>query len=135
MDDDDGGNTKRASIASLPLLPYSSMTVNSVLWTLYGLSIKSTPIWMCNSVGIVLGLAYCTLFVIKSGGLSSRGSSRYLPLSAPVASSPQTIFSRKDLPSTFKSHVYLSSFILMAGLHFFRREVRMRMCKGGQLVL
>lgn len=122
---DDAGNTasKRATIASLPLLPYSSMMVNSALWTLYGLSIRSAPIWMCNSVGIFLGLAYCALFVMKSGGLSS-SSSRYLPLSSPVGSAPLTINDRNDLPSTFKSHVYLSSFILMVALHFFRQEVR-----------
>ena len=92
------------------------MAVNSVLWTLYGLSIKSKPIWSCNSIGIFLGLAYIGMFVSKSGGLSSK--SGYLPVSAAPPS--QTIFSRKDLPSNFQSHVVLSLLILSLGLHFFR---------------
>ncbi|GMH93484.1 hypothetical protein TrST_g8401 [Triparma strigata] len=111
---------QRSSILSLPLLPYSSMTVNATLWTLYGLLISSKPIYLCNSVGILMGLFYVATFVHKSGGLASSSSSKYLPVTSSALPKPLTILSRTDLPSTFSSQITVSLLLLTSGLLAFR---------------
>mmetsp|Transcript_33565 Transcript_33565/g.68544 ORF Transcript_33565/g.68544 Transcript_33565/m.68544 type:complete len:195 (-) Transcript_33565:214-798(-) len=50
------------SVGGLPLLPYSSMIVNCVVWVTYGL-LKSEPkVWQTNSFGLVLGTYYFAMF-------------------------------------------------------------------------
>lgn len=45
-------------VGDLPLLPYSSMTLNAFLWTVYG-RLKGEPIvWASNAIGLFLGLYY-----------------------------------------------------------------------------
>lgn len=123
----DSDGKLRSSILSLPLLPYSSMTVNATLWTLYGLLCKNPNLVVPNIVGIGLGLFYVTLFVFKSGGLSSSSSSsrnKYLPLSRSGGALPpaQTIMSRTDLPSTFNTQLVLSFALLTFALNAFRQS-------------
>jgi len=51
------------SVGSLPLLPYSSMVSNCVLWCAYGILIKERKVWFTNLVGLVFGLFYFLKFV------------------------------------------------------------------------
>lgn len=50
------------SVGDLPLLPYSSMFNNAFVWVAYGLLRKEKKVWATNSVGMMLGLAYCNIF-------------------------------------------------------------------------
>jgi len=54
---------KAKSVGSLPLLPYSSMIANCVLWVAYGLLTNTSKVWFTNSVGLVFGLFYFLKFI------------------------------------------------------------------------
>ena len=51
------------TVGSLPLLPYSCMAANCVLWTTYG-ALRHTPaIWAPNGLGLLLALYYIQSFL------------------------------------------------------------------------
>lgn len=50
------------SIGKLPLLPYSSMFVNGILWFCYGGLTKNPAVWVTNLPPIVLGAIYTATF-------------------------------------------------------------------------
>lgn len=50
------------SVGALPLLPYSSMIVNCVVWVAYGLLKPEPKVWQTNSFGLVLGVFYFYVF-------------------------------------------------------------------------
>jgi solute carrier family 50 (sugar transporter) len=81
------------SVGSLPLLPYSTMIVNGILWFSYGL-LKSNPsVWSCNGLGLVLGIYYFVSYV------------KYSPTSSPI------------LPGTVEQHIQVvGGFALMTVL-------------------
>eukprot|EP00527_Entomoneis_sp_CCMP2396_P007414 CAMPEP_0198152864 /NCGR_PEP_ID=MMETSP1443-20131203/61524_1 /TAXON_ID=186043 /ORGANISM="Entomoneis sp., Strain CCMP2396" /LENGTH=266 /DNA_ID=CAMNT_0043818997 /DNA_START=72 /DNA_END=872 /DNA_ORIENTATION=+ len=54
--------TKNKKVGALPLLPYSSMTANAFLWTIYGLMKKEAKIWSSNGVGLIFAIFYFTQF-------------------------------------------------------------------------
>lgn len=54
---------KNRSVGNLPLLPYSSMIASSFLWSVYGVLLKESKIWLTNSVGLVFGLYYFLNFI------------------------------------------------------------------------
>lgn len=54
---------KDRSVGNLPLLPYSSMIANCFLWSVYGILVKESKIWLTNSVGLVFGLFYFLKFI------------------------------------------------------------------------
>ena len=49
-------------VRNLPLLPYSTMIINSLLWSSYGLLQKDPRIWSCNGLGLFLGIGYFYTF-------------------------------------------------------------------------
>lgn len=53
---------RRKSVGGLPLLPYSSMVVNSAVWIIYGVLKSEQSIIIANTVGLVLGIYYCIIF-------------------------------------------------------------------------
>uniref|UniRef100_A0A7S4N7S0 Sugar transporter SWEET1 n=1 Tax=Odontella aurita TaxID=265563 RepID=A0A7S4N7S0_9STRA len=53
---------REKSVGALPMLPYSSMIVNCVVWFTYGLLKLEPKVWHTNSVGLFLGLYYCYVF-------------------------------------------------------------------------
>lgn len=50
--------TSKKSVMNFPLLPYSSMFVNSFLWTVYGLLMNEQKIWVTNAFGFILSFYY-----------------------------------------------------------------------------
>lgn len=50
------------TVASLPLLPYSSLIVSCVLWTTYGLLIGEIKLYLSNIIGLILALFYFVTF-------------------------------------------------------------------------
>jgi len=46
-------------VAKLPLLPYSAMAAQGMVWTYYGVIIGNPAIWTPNLCALVLGLYYC----------------------------------------------------------------------------
>jgi len=80
------------SVGSLPLLPYSTMIVNGVLWFSYGL-LKSNPsVWSCNGLGLVFGTYYFVNYV------------KFSPTASPL------------LPGTVKQHVQIVGGFIAATL-------------------
>jgi solute carrier family 50 (sugar transporter) len=63
--------TNNKSVGTLPLLPYSSMIANAILWTTYGILRKESSIYTCNGIGIVLSLLYLLQFIKYSPKQSS----------------------------------------------------------------
>jgi solute carrier family 50 (sugar transporter) len=59
------------SVGSLPLLPYSSMIANAILWTTYGILRKESSIYTCNGIGAVLAILYLLQFIRYSPSKSS----------------------------------------------------------------
>mmetsp|Transcript_82379 Transcript_82379/g.123636 ORF Transcript_82379/g.123636 Transcript_82379/m.123636 type:complete len:227 (-) Transcript_82379:210-890(-) len=57
---------KDKSVGSLPLLPYSSMIGNCILWVAYGMLKHESKIWGTNSIGLLLGGYYFLSFVKHS---------------------------------------------------------------------
>lgn len=53
---------KNKSVGDLPLMPYSSLVANSVVWLTYGILKKEVKVWSCNSFSVVLGLYYFASF-------------------------------------------------------------------------
>jgi uncharacterized protein with PQ loop repeat len=53
----------RRSAAGLPLLPYSSMVCNALLWTSYGVLRAEPRIWAANAVGLVMGAFYVATYL------------------------------------------------------------------------
>jgi solute carrier family 50 protein (sugar transporter) len=53
----------RRSAAGLPLLPYSSMVCNALLWTSYGILRDEPRIWTANAVGLVMGFVYVVTYL------------------------------------------------------------------------
>eukprot|EP00537_Pseudo-nitzschia_pungens_P006267 CAMPEP_0172376682 /NCGR_PEP_ID=MMETSP1060-20121228/68340_1 /TAXON_ID=37318 /ORGANISM="Pseudo-nitzschia pungens, Strain cf. cingulata" /LENGTH=249 /DNA_ID=CAMNT_0013104323 /DNA_START=42 /DNA_END=791 /DNA_ORIENTATION=- len=51
------------TVGNLPLLPYSSMIANCVLWVLYGLLTEAPKVWFTNLCGLVLGNYYLVKFI------------------------------------------------------------------------
>ena len=59
-------------VGSLPLLPYSCMACNCILWTCYG-ALRHTPsIWMPNGVSFLLSLYYMHSFIESANESSAR---------------------------------------------------------------
>ena len=54
---------KDRSVGNLPLLPYSSMIANCVLWMVYGILRKETKVWFTNLIGLLFGLFYFLQFI------------------------------------------------------------------------
>jgi solute carrier family 50 (sugar transporter) len=50
-------------VGSLPLLPYSTMIINSILWFSYGLLKGEAKIWSCNGMNLVLGIYYLVNYI------------------------------------------------------------------------
>eukprot|EP00536_Pseudo-nitzschia_multiseries_P001198 jgi/Psemu1/250313/estExt_Genewise1Plus.C_140270 len=50
------------SVGNLPLLPYSSMIANCILWTEYGLLTQERKVWCTNLCGLMFGLYYFMKF-------------------------------------------------------------------------
>lgn len=50
-------------VGDLPLLPYSCMACNCILWTCYGALRHSPSIWMANGLSFVLALYYMHSFI------------------------------------------------------------------------
>lgn len=113
------------TIASLPLLPYTCMLLNSSLWTFYGLLLADPPIITCNAIGVILSSLFLTIFVQKSGGLK-QPEKHSLPLSSasPTHAPPPTFLARRDLPSTPAAHFKLSTFVLSLGFLLFLTSSR-----------
>mmetsp|Transcript_4894 Transcript_4894/g.11676 ORF Transcript_4894/g.11676 Transcript_4894/m.11676 type:complete len:271 (-) Transcript_4894:128-940(-) len=54
---------RERTVGNLPLLPYSSMIANCVLWFVYGLLLKQSKVWFTNGVGLFFGLYYFLRFI------------------------------------------------------------------------
>jgi len=54
---------KDRSVGNLPLLPYSSMIANCILWFTYGILLKERKVWFTNLVGLIFGLFYFLKFI------------------------------------------------------------------------
>lgn len=50
-------------VGTLPLLPYSTMIINSILWFAYGLLKANATIWSCNGINLVLGIYYLVNYI------------------------------------------------------------------------
>jgi len=50
------------SVGDLPLLPYSSMTTNAFLWTVYGLLRNEFKVYFANGTGLFLAIYYFLRF-------------------------------------------------------------------------
>eukprot|EP00542_Grammatophora_oceanica_P018942 CAMPEP_0194049396 /NCGR_PEP_ID=MMETSP0009_2-20130614/30616_1 /TAXON_ID=210454 /ORGANISM="Grammatophora oceanica, Strain CCMP 410" /LENGTH=233 /DNA_ID=CAMNT_0038695543 /DNA_START=55 /DNA_END=756 /DNA_ORIENTATION=+ len=57
------GIARDKTTGTLPLLPYSSMIGNCILWVTYGILKQQSKIWSCNVVGLVLGTWYWFQFI------------------------------------------------------------------------
>lgn len=67
------------NVGNLPLLPYSCMAANCVLWTTYG-ALKHTPsIWIPNGVGVLLALFYIHSFLENAMTPDNNDSTMPLP--------------------------------------------------------
>jgi len=53
---------KERSVGKLPLLPYTIMVTNGLLWSTYGLSLDIPAIWCPNLFGMLLGLCYSAVY-------------------------------------------------------------------------
>ena len=70
---------EKKDVGGLPLLPYSCMAANCVLWTAYG-ALRHTPsIWLPNGVGLLLALYYIQSFI--------QNQQQYTPAGKPSESS------------------------------------------------
>ena len=76
------------SVGSLPFLPYSSMTVNAFIWTVYGILNKEYKIWAPNAFGLIMGLGYCVQY------------SKYVPKNA------------NNLPGRLNQHLQLGGLLM-----------------------
>merc|ERR1719215_1400114 len=56
------GIKKAGTTGKMPLLPFSAMAAQGLLWTLYGLVAGNPAIYTPNSLAMLLGLRYCSIF-------------------------------------------------------------------------
>lgn len=56
------GIYRNRSVGRLPLLPYTAMVCNSVIWMFYGVTSKQFAVAAPNLLGLVLGLVYCGVY-------------------------------------------------------------------------
>lgn len=49
---------KEASVGTLPLLPYSSMCLNGMIWMTYGAVLSNPAIWLPNAPAVIMGAYY-----------------------------------------------------------------------------
>jgi len=54
---------KDKSVGDLPLLPYSSMIANCILWFFYGILTNTRQVWFTNFCGLLFGLYYSLKFI------------------------------------------------------------------------
>lgn len=78
-------------VGSLPLLPYTTMILNSMLWFAYGLLQHEIKIWSCNGTGLVLGIYYFVYYI------------KYYSPTATTSSS--ATHHHNTLPGTIQQHV------------------------------
>ena len=62
---------RNRAVGNLPLLPYSSMIANCVLWFTYGVLLKESKVWFTNLVGLIFGLYYFLRFTKYASPLST----------------------------------------------------------------
>jgi len=53
---------KERHVGKLPLLPYSAMAAQGMVWTFYGLLAGNAAIWTPNLCAMLLGLSYCGVY-------------------------------------------------------------------------
>merc|ERR1719329_907708 len=53
---------RERSVGKLPLLPYSAMASQGMVWTFYGLLRGNPAIWTPNALAMVLGLFYSAVY-------------------------------------------------------------------------
>jgi len=83
---------KEKSVGNLPLLPYSSMCVNSLMWMTYGILKKDSKVWFPNAFGLFCGLNYFYQF------------QKYCPKNA------------SNLPGTISQHIQYSIALVVSAL-------------------
>lgn len=49
-------------VGKLPLLPYSAMATQGMVWCTYGLLLGNPAVWTPNFMAMVLGLYYCSVY-------------------------------------------------------------------------
>lgn len=54
---------KRGTVGKMPLLPYSAMATQGVVWTVYGLLMQNPAIWTPNLCAAILGLYYWSVYM------------------------------------------------------------------------
>ena len=54
------------NVGNMPLLPYSTLAANCMLWTTYGIMESQASIWVPNALGVLLALYYVSSFVKHS---------------------------------------------------------------------
>ena len=54
---------RERGVGNLPLLPYTIMIINSLLWFSYGVLLREIRIWGSNGIGLVLGVYYFTAYL------------------------------------------------------------------------
>lgn len=81
--------SRTKSVGSLPLLPYSSMTANGVIWAMYGYLVDSPQVKWANIAGTLLGSYYFREF------------KKYSPIGA------------SSLPGTMNQHIIIVSWIVL----------------------
>ncbi|GMH53064.1 hypothetical protein TrRE_jg9048 [Triparma retinervis] len=123
--------TSKVTIASLPLLPYSSMAVNGSLWLMYGLLLQAKPLIFPNAVGACLAISYIFLFALKS---SPREGGRHFDMSRKMAAPPPSLWTRIDLPSTFRTHLTVGTSILILGFTCLKGGLRNQLAALATLV-
>lgn len=83
---------RNKSTMNLPLLPYSSMLVNSFLWTSYGLLKNESKVWIPNVFSLFCASYYIQRFI----GLVPKGAN--------------------NLPGTVKSHFKIGSVVIASAI-------------------
>merc|ERR1712190_675550 len=53
---------RERDVGQLPLLPYSAMAAQGMVWTSYGLLLGNGAIWIPNFLAMGLGLYYCSVY-------------------------------------------------------------------------
>lgn len=81
-------------VGDFPLLPYTTMIINSTMWFAYGLLREEAQIWSCNGIALVLGLYYLLNYIQF----------------AHTASTATT------LPGTVEQHIHAVVFTMMASV-------------------
>jgi len=93
------GIYRNRSVGRLPLLPYTAMVCNSVIWMFYGVTSKQFAVAAPNLLGLVLGLVYCGVYCWHAPTDADWPHRRGLHLQAVVVAAMLCLFSSK-LPGT-----------------------------------